>query len=316
MSVFGRDESNYDGDSRHDGMTFMTHKATEGTTVVHDRYGPRLNEWRAAGVPVLGAYHVVRTPGSGGHGSLAAQLAFWLGYLDAQTPWWRSHPAFILQVDAETWTYDAVSAGNVKAFATLLVGAGVPGWKVTYASRGQYGDRLAGIATPLWNADYRGSVGGSYPGDGWTTQQGQAAGWAPYSGQRPALLQFASTPHDLDAFPGTQAALVALIQGDTMQEIQRLADNGDRWGLATVTGSQPAMFLGSDGKPYPTANLLHTKLDAIAAAVTAPVALTGDQVMAIGAQVATAVAEQLTALTAAVDALTARVAAAGHALES
>lgn len=210
MTVFGRDASNFDGAVSFSGLGYFTHKSTEGTTVVHDRYAERLNAGRAAGVPVLGAYHVVRTPGNGGNGSLAAQLAYWFAYLDAHTPWWRTHPHFMLQIDAERWQIDAVTAAIVKAFAQLVVGSGVAAYKVTYASRGQYGDNLAGIATDLWNADYRGSVNGSYPGDSWVKVGTAPAGWAPYSGKPPRFLQYASRPYDEDAFPGTLDELLTV----------------------------------------------------------------------------------------------------------
>jgi hypothetical protein len=164
MTVTIRDASNFDVSVNFAGLAGFTHKATEGISVVHDKYGQRLNAARSYGVPVLGAYHVVRTPNAA-NGSLVAQMRYWLAYLDYHTPWWRDHPNFMLQIDAERWSYDDVQSGTVIQFAGLLVNSGVPGWKVTYASRGQYGNSLRGIATPLWNADYRGSVNGSYPGD-------------------------------------------------------------------------------------------------------------------------------------------------------
>lgn len=198
MTVFGRDASNFDGTIDYSGLTFFTHKATEGTSITHDRYAARLNAARAAGVPVLGSYHVLRSTSP-----LAAQLTYWVNYLDGHTPWWRSFPYWIMQIDAEKWPYDAVSALTVKNFAALVQQSGLPGFKITYASRGQYGDSLAGIVTPLWNANYSG--GPSYPGDSWST------GWQSYSGRVPAILQYTSTPYDKNAFRGTLAQLKALI---------------------------------------------------------------------------------------------------------
>lgn len=246
MTLFGRDASNFDGAISYAGLGYFTHKSTEGTSISHDQYGSRLNAARAAGVPVLGSYHVVRTPGNGGAGSLAQQLSYWLAYMDAHTPWWRTWPHWMMQVDAEKWSYDAVSAATVKAFAGLLVASGAPGYKVTYASRGQYGDSLSGIATDLWNADYRGSVSGSYPGDGWVKAGALVAGWAPYSGKMPRFLQYTSRPFDEDAFRGTLAELLALTGpagaaplGDTMaftpqQEADiafTLLDGGNKWAM-------------------------------------------------------------------------------------
>jgi hypothetical protein len=206
-----RDASNFDGSVSYIGLGGFTHKVTEGISVVHDQYGPRLNAARDAGVPVLGSYHVLRSPNAT-NGSYAAQLAFWVQQMDLRTPWWRSWPHFVLQIDAERWSYDNVTPTEVLTFAALLAGSGLPGFKVTYASRGQYGDALTGIRTPLWNADYRASSGGAYPGDGWTaTSSGAPAGWAPYSGQIPVFLQYTSTPYDENAYRGTLAELLALV---------------------------------------------------------------------------------------------------------
>lgn len=231
MTVFLRDCSDFDSNESLVGFDGGTNKYSEGTTVTHTSYGPRLNRWRAGGAKVLGSYHVLRTPGSGGNGSLSSQLDFWLSGIDRLTPWWRSVP-FILQIDLERWPYDAVTLGHsvlypearhvldraqfedVRAarastgvqFAQLLVNAGVPGWKICYASRGQYGDTLAGLPVPLWNAAYH---SGTYPGDG-------AADWNAYSGQTPKLWQYTSTPFDKSAYRGTVAQLIAEIKGADM----------------------------------------------------------------------------------------------------
>lgn len=245
MTVLGADFSNYNTSTPFAGLGFVTHKATEGTSVTHDKCAARLTAARDSGVPVLGSYHVVRTPGNGGAGSLAQQLAFWVSYLDAHTPWWRSYPNWVHQVDAEKWPYDAVSATTVRQFAALLVQSGLPGYKVTYASRGQYGDALTGIATDLWNADYRGGPG--YPGDGWVRAANNTpAGWAPFSGKTPTFLQFYSTPYDKDAFRGSLAELLTLTRSTTATLSTKEAD-------VTVfmakTKDDPAVRL-SDGFKY------------------------------------------------------------------
>jgi hypothetical protein len=320
MTVQGRDASNFDDDPvDFSGLGFFTHKSTEGTTVVHDRYGARLAAARAAGVPVLGAYHVVRTPGSGGHGSLGAQLDYWFSYLDAHSSWWRSHPYFIMQVDAEKWPYDAVSAGTVRQFAELLVQSGVPCWKVTYASRGQYGDSLAGIATPLWNADYRGSSGGSYPGDGWTSSGGQRAGWADYSGQTPVLLQYTSTPYDKDAYRGTLDQLKTLVGGD-MATIDDIAAKMG-WVDPRVEGMaelKPPSTGAEQGKDLPFVIAIQEIRNNTrkAADATASLALTDADRRAIIDGVAAQLGGKLDTVNARLDQVLARLATAGHALES
>jgi hypothetical protein len=222
MTLWGRDASDFDATVSYTNLSLFTHKSSEGIHTTHTQYGPRLTAARTAGVPVLGSYHVVRTPNAS-NGSLAEQLKFWVSRMDSQTPWWRTHPHWVLQIDAEKWPYDAVSASTVLQFAALLVDSGLPGWPVTYASRGQYGDTLRGIRTPLWNANYSGSKGGTYPGDGWTP------GWAPYSGQTPVLLQYTSTPHDANAFRGSLDGLKALITGgDDVSWTENLTNAGGK----------------------------------------------------------------------------------------
>lgn len=280
MTVYGRDASNFDGTVDYSGLEFFTHKVTEGTGIVHDRYGPRLTAARDAGVPVLGAYHVLRTPGSGGAGSLAAQLAFWVAQMDLRTPWWRTHPHFMLQVDAERWPYDNVSAATVLAFADLLVRSGFPGYKITYASRGQYGDSLKGIATPLWNANYSG--GPNYPGDGW------APGWGAYSGQTPVFLQYTSAGYDHNAYRGTLDQLLALV-GGTKGTTMTLAPNeldllqqcanvlGASYARSAKAGDNPVLGIGDQ------VSLLY---DALVRHPAGAVVLTAEQVSALAAQVA------------------------------
>lgn len=281
MTIWGRDASDFDqGSINFAGLGFFTSKSSEGATVQHHSYGPHLNAAKTAGVPVVGSYHVVRTP-SNTQGNLTAQLQHWLTTMDQATPWWRTHPHFVLQIDAEKWPYDAVSASVVKQFAQMLVGFGIPGYKVTYASRGQYGDSLNGIATDLWNADYRGSSAGSYPGDGWVASGGSAAGWAGYSGKTPVFLQYTSTPYDKDAFRGTLDQLLALTGGSANMSdetvpfnTERLANGSETWGRAGITGEDPAHYMGGVGRGIPATapNILHHKLDTIITTTAADLA--------------------------------------------
>src|SRR6184192_3324848 len=104
MPVFGWDASDFDWSrgqmdvaaAARDGISFFTHKATEGTGLRHAHYGAALTRARDADIPVLGAYHVVRSLGS-----LADQVKAYTAYLDEATPWWRSWPHWICQVDLE-----------------------------------------------------------------------------------------------------------------------------------------------------------------------------------------------------------------------
>jgi Glycosyl hydrolases family 25 len=221
MTIFGWDASDFDwprgpmnlAAAKADGMTFFTHKATEGTSTKHVHTGDALQRARAAGFEFIGAYHVVRSGPS-----VASQVAYFLGYLDQVAPWWRTFPGFFLQVDLELWSYDAVSAATGAAFSKALAAA-QPKAVILYASRGQYGDQFAGVAgiPPLWNASYGTNpvahYPDAYPGDG-------SSRWNPYSGQTPVFLQYGSQCRigtqpgcDANAYRGSVADLRALITG-------------------------------------------------------------------------------------------------------
>jgi hypothetical protein len=243
-----------------------------------------------------------------------------------------------MQIDAEKWPYDAVSAANVKQFAQLLVDARVPGWKVTYASRGQYGDSLAGIATPLWNADYRRGPG--YPGDGWTAMNdGSPAGWAGYSGQVPALLQYTSTPYDKDAYRGTLDQLKTLVGGgNTMTDLGFGAQDGQFLcarmealvGLIPVRMGPEGPQGSTPGRSLPMVEAVKRVDVGVAGLVASVAALTAavqalaaggtsvDTAAVIAAVHAAGEAESaaVAALHDQVAALHAQLAAAGHALEA
>jgi len=200
--------------AKADGITGFSHKATEGTSVQHTHTGEALTRARNAGMEFIGAYHVVRSV------NVSAQVNYFLSYLDQVASWWRTFPGFFLQVDLELWPYDQVSAATGKAFASALVAA-QPKRVITYASRGQYGNSLTGIVTPLWNAAYGNDPAvhypDAYPGDG-------SSNWAPYSGWTPVFWQYGSQLRigtqpgcDCSAFRGTVAELRALFNvGDAM----------------------------------------------------------------------------------------------------
>jgi hypothetical protein len=237
--IFGWDASDFDHGrgmrARHivaaaaEGVRFFTHKATEhapGEVFTHKAYGAKLNAARAAGIPFLGAYVVVRSGVA-----IATQARSAIDYVTAKTPWFATHPGFFWQVDLERWEYDAVPARLGEELAAELHRAtGKP--VVLYASHGQYGERLSG-SRPLWNADYR-SSGAARPfkaqwadvqrshtrttGKPWRGASGENFGFHRYSGRVPSILQFASDAviggqHTCDAnvFLGTEADFARVI---------------------------------------------------------------------------------------------------------
>lgn len=288
MALFGCDLSDFDwargavdvAAMHRDGMNFVIHKATEGTSIRHGHFGQAVGAARTAGVAFIGGYHVVRTPGNGGHGSIGQQVDYLLTYADAAAPWWRQHPGWFWQADTEKWGYDDVSPTLGAQFATLLEQRSGKRC-LLYAPAWAYGNSVPGPA-PLWASGYPSSAAlpwrQLYPGDG---------AWpGAYSGRQPVIWQFASTAviagHptcDVNAFRGTVDDFTALIGGDVITDadwarMQAMHDdtvnrtsNRDRWGLDHPSARQP-------GDPWPNITIydLAVRLDALKA-VLDPAAL-------------------------------------------
>jgi hypothetical protein len=318
VTLQGWDASHYDGPLSRailarayaEGIRFFTHKIAEG---LQDTEGSlddtALAAARDVGMPFVGGYFVART-----NATPAAQVGRWVQLADAGEGWWRAFPGWFWQVDLERWSYDNVPASVGIDCARRLrdaTGRAV----ILYASRGQYGDQLTGWDGPLWNADYRGGPG--YPGDGWVAaDKGAPAGWAPYSGKVPAILQYTSsatiaglTTCDANAFRGSVADFAAMIGGKTVA----LLDDPQKSWLEWMAYRVEAESLGLDvvrdgpGKGEPmwlvqTVRDIQTKVS-----TPAPVALTDADRAAIIAGVAAEIGGKL-------DELLARLAAAGDAL--
>jgi GH25 family lysozyme M1 (1,4-beta-N-acetylmuramidase) len=241
--LFGWDASNYDwGRGRMDlaaaaadGIVFFTHKASEGTSYRDRHFGEGISRARAAGIPFLGAYHVVRTPGNARRlsrpaGSIAEQVDYYLDYVSAQAPWWPDFRGWFWQCDLERWSdsagvpYDNVAAHHGIEFCDLLhrrTGRTV----VLYASKGMYARDLFGVRHRLWNAHYptwlqrlqccppahfRSAYRDSHGHDG--------PGWASYCHQQPVFWQFSDNATigtqpgcDANAFRGSRRDLWTLI---------------------------------------------------------------------------------------------------------
>lgn len=265
MTLYGWDASDFDwargpmdlGAAKAAGVTFFTHKATEGTSVRHTHYGEALNRARAAGIEFLGPYIVPRTPGS----SIKAQVDYFLTYVNTQTPWWRDFPGFFFQVDTEHWGYDQVSPATGEAVCAALRER-TGRWVVHYAPKWAYGNTIPG-STPLWASDYNGNpalplqtayTAGDAEGD-------NDPAWNAYSGRVPVFWQFGSRciigrqpSADGNAFRGSLADLRALITGSATpgqeDEMALLVQNGDE-------GSDKGKFYvlsGGVAYPAPDAN--------------------------------------------------------------
>src|SRR6266704_897411 len=209
VTLYGWDASDFDwprgpmdlAAARADGISFFTHKATEATDTKHIHYREAMYRAQNAGIPFLGAYHVVRT------GDINAQVDYFLAYVNTQTPWWKTFPGWFFQADLEKWPYDAVAPALGVAFAAE-VERRTSKRCLLYAPQWAYGNSISGAA-PLWASAYGSNPApyrNAYPGDG------NANAWQAYSGRAPAILQFGSQAKigsqpgcDINAFRGTVA---------------------------------------------------------------------------------------------------------------
>lgn len=208
--------------AKADGLVGFSHRATIGTTYKDPNLANGLNRARLAGIEILGAYMVVRTPGNAGAKPLVEQVDFYLRYLDEVVPWWRSWPAWFIQVDTEKW-YD--SNGVLIDAVNIALGKEACFWLkrivrnkriIHYAPRWSYQDTVP-LDEPLWASHYVSTTGNfkaTYPGD-------THAGWATYSGRVPTLLQYSdnsiigSQPRcDANAYRGTLTDLKKFVGGE------------------------------------------------------------------------------------------------------
>src|SRR5258706_16112788 len=254
MTTFGWDASNYDDPpSMRDGIDFYSHKAAEGHHTYYDReYGVSLNNARNLGIPVLGAYYVNHP------GSVNDQVDWFVQILDQDTPWWRTHPCFILQIDAEKFSYmpSAPTKAEIQAFGDRLVNVhGVLHNRIlAYAPQWLYGNTLTGISYRLWASAYGGNPVGHYravyPGDA------DGKRWQAYSGQVPMILQYGSnttignqTTCDANAYRGTLQQLMTDLSGgsapsgdDDMPKLFRVNETG----MILITSGTTWYHLGTN----------------------------------------------------------------------
>lgn len=221
MTIYGWDMSHYDapalGTALAEGIVFITHKAGG------DRHDPELAPWWLGTKHLdpdhylLGTYWIPR-PDLESNPERAADT--WIAVLDQDCPGWRDRE-HILQMDAERWNGDDRTKPNRQYLQRLgdRLRERMPKlMPVCYASRGQYGNELAGLTFPLWNAAYPYEVAEGFKSAYQRAGGDSARHWAPYSGQVPALWQYTShaviggqTTSDANAYRGTLTGLKALV---------------------------------------------------------------------------------------------------------
>lgn len=242
MTIFGWDASHYDDPPDaarmiREGFSFFTHKAggdgndpelaatwknVKPYRATHIAFNANGDSYYAAsdGSPgvLVGAYWVVRPDL---HGNASDDADAFLARLDSQCPGWRD-AWFILQADCESWGDSSgrkkPNKAHIKVFCDRLRAKAPKLMPLVYASKGDYGDSLAGLGYPLWNARYSlsyqtGTASGLY-----ARALAAGSGWVEYSGQMPPIWQFTSsatiagqTTCDANAYRGTLAQLASLV---------------------------------------------------------------------------------------------------------
>jgi len=288
VTVYGWDISNHDwdrahaagrkvdlADARKAGISFATHKATEGSPGAGEYVDPYFGDHRTNALrdsfvkqlvamsdpfPVAGSYHATH------RGHAVDQANFWFDTVTAKYPGWRTHPCWIWQIDAEPLDgYPAPTKADIVAMGHRLEARGAARAQIVlYGPRWVYGDSLDGIPWRLWASSYVPDRGKAfkrlYPGD-------NGDGWGAYSGQTPLIVQYSSgatigAQHTCDANAvrvKSEAALQALFLGsvvpsDLLEEIMALpgAPKDYPTFLADIQHAvnHPQWVSGRDGKAY------------------------------------------------------------------
>ena len=226
--VWGWDASDYDwsGDrgpmdlvaAQRDGISFFIHKTTEGGDWQAKNFQTALKRARAAGIPVLGAYHFLWP------GNIEGQVDFWLDYVEQRTPWWKDVP-WIWQIDAEGSSATPPPSADevaraVAAMRDRMARRGTVGYVIAYAPFSKYGNGLP-PGFDIWNANYNGSGAARPFRQQYEGVTDTAPGWNVMSGRKPRILQFADDGHvgpqsrcDVNKFDGTLHDLVRLCGRD------------------------------------------------------------------------------------------------------
>lgn len=263
------------------GVALVTHKATEGTNYQDPYWAATYRSMAASRLAAYGAYHVLYP---GGMVSIAAQVAFFTGVLDATAPGWRADPRFVIQLDAERFSYMAAapSVAECNQFRAAVIGARGGGDVAGYLPRWLYGDSAAAYSGPLWSSAYvagTGSPAAIYPGD-------SGPGWAPYGSKAPLIWQFTSSatiagqaPSDANAIRIGAGQLLAVLTGGIG------VGDADNWAKAYSQGV-PAWTTEGGTKLSNEPVNWRIRDEAWQKAMTATLAAQAAQITALGAALA------------------------------
>jgi hypothetical protein len=240
------------GDAIAEGFSFFTHKAGGDESGPDPELAPWWQSVKGTdpAEALLGTYWVPRPDM---YPNPVSEAQRWLDTIDRICTGWRNRP-HALQIDAERWpagdrtkpspSYINILGSTLRAKMPKLM-------PIVYASAGQYGNTLAGLKFPFWNANYPSSMTGPASSIYRHVGGDSGPGWVPYSGQTPAIWQFTSsatiagqTTSDANAFRGTLAQLTALVAPGWSD---MLDDNDKAWLTGLVNG--PYANSSTDGIP-------------------------------------------------------------------
>ncbi len=219
MTIFGIDISNNNGSGidmnqvRAEGFDFVFCKVSEGDSFTDWTWPGYRDAARAAGLLTLGYHYVIAGDDPDAQaGRFADNGGGNVAMLD--------HEANSGGI-GEFWS--VVNAFNRRGIE--VVRSYIPRWYWAGAMGGGDLSRVPGLIASSYVSAW-GYASAIYPGDG-------AAGWAPYGGGTPDILQFsdrglvAGNWVDINAFRGTRDQLAALLTGqgdDDMQLSDKLTD--------------------------------------------------------------------------------------------
>ena len=163
-TAYGMDDSHYGEPLKaRDGLSLYTHKLTDGDHYYEDsEFKAAMDAARGFGIPALGVYHVLH-----GGKSLTRQAQWLIDRLDALTPWWRDHPCFLIQADAEPFSYlQTPTITEVNGFLDevrrLAPKAVVALRELSYTPEWHYGTALKGLHYRWWSSKYGSNPVGLY----------------------------------------------------------------------------------------------------------------------------------------------------------
>jgi Glycosyl hydrolases family 25 len=220
--------------ARGEGISLFTHKSSEGNTYLDPHFAQAMSRAQQAKFPVLGAYHVLWPENP------VSQADDWYSKVDANASFWRQHPCWIWQIDAELFQnftpYRQPTVDEINACGDRIVArsGSKPSQVVVYAPEWLYGNSLARLKYRLlWASNYVPGSGGFkqlYPGDG-------SKRWHDYSGITPTILQYTSSA----TIAGQAPADANAVRVSTESELQQLFLQGD-----PVSATGPASWDAAD----------------------------------------------------------------------